>query len=151
MLTYPLYFEDLKSGYTVDTPKRTITQADVEAFAQLSGDHNLLHVDAEYAATTFYGERIAHGLLTLSIATGLADSLGILKGTIEAFTAIDWKFRKPIKDGDTVYARVTVRRKRSLPGYSGGFVTFKVIVLNQNKQTVQKGNWTILVRGRRAV
>ena len=134
----PLYFEDLKAGYGIETQTRTITEADIGAFAQLSDDHNPLHVDAEYASTTPFGQPIAHGLLILSIATGSAYNLGLLHSTIEAFVGMDWKFRAPVMVGDAVYVRLIVRRKRRVPDYQGGLVVFDVQVLNQEDVVVQR-------------
>ena len=74
------YFEELAVGEVVESPGRTITEADVVFFANLSGDFNPLHTDAEYARTTTFGERIAHGLLGLSVASGLAWSFPFMSG-----------------------------------------------------------------------
>ncbi|MBX5492329.1 MAG: dehydratase, partial [Chloroflexi bacterium] len=76
-----MYFEDFHIGQEFVTARRTITEHDVMTFAGLSGDFNPLHTDALYAATTPYGERIAHGLLTLAITSGLINQLGLMAGT----------------------------------------------------------------------
>ncbi len=142
------YFEDLEPGVTVETARRTITETDIVLFTGLSGDFNPLHTDALFAAQTQFGERIAHGLLVLAVATGLANQLGFLQGTAEAFTGLEWKYRAPVKAGDTIRARIAVLKKRALPGYSGGLVTFDVEILNQRDETAQKGTWTVMVRGK---
>jgi len=141
------YFEEFEVGDAIETASRTITESDVMLFAGLSGDYNQLHTDAEFAKETMFSERIAHGLLGLSIANGLASRLGFAEGTAEAFTSLDWKFRKPIKFGDTIHARLTVKRKKEMARLGGGFVVFDVDVLNQEDETVQKGTWTILIKG----
>ncbi len=115
-------------------------------FAGLSGDYNQLHTDAEFAKGTLYGGRIAHGLLGLSVASGLASRLGFAEGTAEAFTSLEWKFRGPVKIGDTIRARLRVGRKKEMQRLRGGFVVFDVVLLNQDDETVQKGTWTILVK-----
>ena len=140
------YFEEFEIGDTVETAARTITETDVMLFAGLSGDYNQLHTDAEFARGTRYGERIAHGLLGLAITSGLASRVGFVEGTAEAFTSLEQKFRGPIKIGDTVRARLEVRRKKEMPRLGGGFVVLDVVVLNQRDETVQKGTWTVLVR-----
>ena len=140
------YFEEFDVGYAVETAARTITETDVMLFAGLSGDYNQLHTDAEFMKGTLYGERIAHGLLGLSIASGLASRLGFAEGTAEAFTGLEWKFRGPIKMGDTIRVRLEVRRKKEMARLGGGFVVFDVAVLNQRDETVQKGTWTLLVK-----
>ena len=70
-----LYFDDLSVGDQFKTVARTIAEADIVNFAGLSGDFNALHTDAEFAATTPHGQRIAHGLLVLAIASRLATRL----------------------------------------------------------------------------
>ncbi len=141
------YFEEFEVGDAIETASRTVTESDVMLFAGLSGDYNQLHTDAEFAQETMFGERIAHGLLGLSIASGLASRLGFAEGTAEAFTSLDWKFRKPIMFGDTIHAHLTVKRKKAMARLGGGFVVFDVKVINQEGKTVQKGSWTILIKG----
>jgi len=140
------YFEEFEDGYTIVSPARTITEHDVCAFAGLSGDFNPLHTDAEYARDTPFGERIAHGVLGLAVATGLAARLGFMDGTTLAFLGLDWKFRKPILMGDTIHVIVMVTEKRIQRSMGGGIVTFDVRVVNQRDEVVQKGDWKILVR-----
>src|SRR3954447_1047320 len=97
-----LYFEEFVVGDEAATPSRTITETDIVQFAGLSSDWNPLHTDAEFAAATPFGQRIAHGLLGLSIASGLMARLGHIDGTAIAFRGIEeWKFSKPIYIGDT--------------------------------------------------
>ncbi len=144
------YFDAFETGYTIVSPARTITEHDVCAFAGLSGDYNPLHTDAEFARDTPFGERIAHGVLGLAVATGLASQLGFLDGTTLAFLGLDWKFRKPILLGDTIHVIVAVTDKRAQPAMGGGIVTFDVRVVNQRDEVVQKGDWRILIRSRPA-
>lgn len=141
-----LYFEEFEVGNAIETPARTVTETDVMLFAGLSGDYNPLHTNAEHAKETMFGERVAHGLLGLSIASGLAARLGFAEGTAEAFTSLEWKFRGPIKIGDTLRARFEVKRKKKMSRLGGGFVIFDVVVLNQQDETVQKGAWTMLMK-----
>ncbi len=143
-----LFFEDIELNTTVETMARTITEADVVWFAAMTGDYNPIHTDAVFAAQQPFGERIAHGLLVVSIVSGLAYRLGLLEGTADALTGIEWKFRGPVKIGDTIRARLMASKKRALPGHTGGLVTFEVTVLNQHDEEVQKGSWTVVVRGR---
>jgi len=140
------YFEEFEIGYTVETAGRTVTESDVMRFAALSGDYHQLHTDAEYASDTRFGERIAHGLLGLSIVSGLSSRLGFGDGTVEAFTSLEWKFRGPIRFGDTIRARFEVKRKKEMARLGGGFVVLDVVVLNQEDEVVQKGAWTLLVK-----
>jgi len=141
------YFEEFEVGDTIETAGRTVTESDVMRFAALSGDYNELHTNAEYARETMFGERIAHGLLGLSIVSGLSARMGFGDGTVEAFISLEWKFRAPITFGDTVWARIEVKRKKEMSRLGGGFVIFDVTVRNQDDETVQKGSWTLLIKG----
>jgi acyl dehydratase len=141
-----LYFEDYNIGDTAVTMGRTVTETDIVNFAALSGDWNPIHVDAEYAKAGMFGERIAHGLLGLSIASGLAIRLGFLEETVIAFMGLDWKFRGVIKIGDTIKVRAEIAEKKPMPRLGGGLVTFNVEVINQRNETCQKGTWTMLVK-----
>ena len=140
------YFEELELGEELESPGRTITETDLVLFAGLSGDYNQLHTDVEFAKDTMFGERIAHGLLGLSVASGLVARLGVIEGTAQAFTGLEWKFRGPILIGDTIRVRLNVGRKKEMARLGGGFVTMDVTVVNQRDETVQKGSWTALVK-----
>ena len=145
-----LYFEEFEVGMELETRGRTVTETDIVSFAGLSGDFNPMHTDATYANTTQFGQRVAHGLLGLSIASGLAYQLGFLEGTVLAFTALDWKFRAPIVIGDTIRVQVKITKLREMAAAGGGFVSFEVKVVNQNAAITQKGEWTVLVASRPA-
>ena len=142
------YFEEFTVGEQMVSQRRTMTEADIVAFAALTGDYNPLHTDAEYARGTVFGERIAHGLLGLSVTSGLLDRLGLLTGTAEAFTRLEWKFRGPIKIGDTIHVEATVTRKKEMRRLRGGLIVLDVALVNHRHETVQKGQWTILVKSR---
>ena len=141
-----LYFEEFNVGDTISSAARTITEADIVGFAALSGDWNAIHVDAEFAKSGMFGERIAHGLLGLSIASGLAVQLGFIEGTVIAFMGLDWKFRAPIKIGDTIHVQAQIAEKKPMPRLGGGLVTLNVEVLNQRGETTQKGTWSMLMK-----
>ena len=94
-------------------------------------------------AGTQFGQRVAHGLLGLAIASGLSYQLGFLDGTVLAFTALEWKFRAPIFIGDTIRVAVKVTKKREMKAAGGG-VSFDVQVINQEDKVTQKGEWTLI-------
>jgi len=143
-----LFVEDLTPGLEIESPGRTIAESDILLFAGLSGDYNVIHTDAEFAKSTPYGERIAHGLLGLAIASGLAARSGALEGTVLAFTGLEWKFKAPIKIGDTIRLRARVEKTRLLPSMGGGMVVLAVEVLNQRDEVVQSGTWSLLMKSR---
>lgn len=141
-----LYFEEFQIGQRILSAARTITETDVVNFAGLSGDYNQIHTDVEYCKNTPYQQRIAHGLLGLSIASGLAVRTGVLEGTILLFREItDWKFVKPIFLDDTIHVEMEVLETKALSRLGGGSVTIQMTVNNQNNETTMKGNWKILV------
>ncbi|NLF13966.1 MAG: dehydratase [Anaerolineaceae bacterium] len=144
-----MFFEEFEPGQTIVSPARTITEADVVSFAALSGDWNAIHTDAVYAAEHAFGQRVAHGLLIMSIASGLAMRLGFLEETALAFREIgDWKFSLPVYIGDTVRLRATVTETKAMPRLGGGLVSLKVEVVNQDDKVVQRGTWSVLVKSR---
>lgn len=140
-----LYFEDFEVGLELETRGRTITETDIVNFAGLSGDFNPMHTDAVYGAGTQFGKRVAHGLLGLSIASGLAYQMGFLDGTVIAFTGLEWKFRAPIFIGDTIRVQIQITKLREMKAAGGGFVTFDLKAVNQENTVTQKGEWTVLV------
>ncbi len=127
------YFQDFKVGEIIKTRGRTITEADIVNFAAFSGDWYPLHCDVEYAATTPFGERIAHGLLVLSAASGL---MPITDWAIVAFYGMDRvRFVGPTKIGDTIHLEVEALEAKE-KGEMGGVVTFKETVKNQRDEDV---------------
>ena len=100
-----LYFEDLVLGMSA-TATRTVTEADVQAFANVSGDHNPVHLDADYAATTLFKERIAHGMLSASFISALI--AGQMPGPGAVYLAQSLSFKRPVKLGAEVVTRVEV-------------------------------------------
>ncbi|MBX3014746.1 MAG: MaoC family dehydratase N-terminal domain-containing protein [Caldilineaceae bacterium] len=145
-----LYFEEFAIGDTVESVGRTITETDIVNFAGISGDWNLIHTDAEYSKGQMFGQRVAHGLLILSIASGQAVRLGFMEDTIMAFRGLEWKFAKPVFIGDTIRLRVTIEDKKEMRRMGGGLVNFKMEVINQANEVCQRGNWEILCKGRPA-
>jgi acyl dehydratase len=141
-----LYFEDFSVGQKVITEKRTITENDIMSFAALSGDDNRIHTDREFSKTTMFGRQVAHGLLGLAIASGLAWKTGILDGTVIAFREVnEWKFVKPVFIDDTIYVEMEVRETKALPRIGGGSVTITLEVKKQNDEVCHRGLWTVLM------
>jgi 3-hydroxybutyryl-CoA dehydratase len=144
-----MYFEQFQPGFRLVTTGRTITEADVVAFAGLSGDYNQIHTDAEFSKTTPFGRRVAHGLLCLSVASGLLMQTGILSGTVMAFREIsDWKFVKPVFLGDTLHVEMEVGEVKALPRLQAGALVIHLNVKNQGDEVVMKGVWNVLVTSR---
>jgi len=146
--TQGLYYEDYEIGIAMQTRGRTITESDIVSFAGLTGDYNPMHTDAEYMKESMFGQRVAHGLLTLSYAVGQAYQLGFMERTVLAFRGLEMKFSLPVFIGDTVHAELVVREKKDAARLGGGMVTIDIKVVNQNGKTVQSGELLVLVASR---
>ncbi len=135
------YFEDYYIGQFEESQGRTVTEADVVNFSNLSWDHKPLHTDEEYAKKhTPFGTRIAHGMLGLMIASGLIANLEMFKDiAVVAFTKFSWEFKKPIFIGDTLKVRVEIIEKEEIPGKGKGIIRMDRKVLNQRGEVVQQG------------
>ncbi len=142
------YFEEFEVGQSIMTAGRTITESDIVNFAGISGDYNQMHVDAEYAAGGEFGERVAHGLLIVSITIGLLVQTGVMEGTVLAFRELDWKFSLPVMIGETIRAMFEITETKALPRLGGGSIVGKVSVLNQDDRVVQRGNIVVLVKSK---
>lgn len=105
MLVHNMKFEDIQIGMNVSY-SQTITDADVKIFAGLSGDHNPVHVDEKYAASSRFKKRIAHGLISGSFFSALFGTK--LPGPGCVYVAQSFQFKKPVYLGDTVTATVEV-------------------------------------------
>ena len=143
-----LYYEDFEVGVPHVTVRRTITEADVVTFAGLSGDYNPLHTDEEFGKTTPFGGRIAHGVLTLAVATGLTNQLAIYEGTTLALLELTVRFTGAVRFGDTVHVRLTPLEKKEHKKPDRGIVVFDLKIINQREETVLEGSWTCLQRRR---
>lgn len=137
------YYEELEVGSVWRSRGRSITEADIVMFAALSGDWYPLHTDKEWAAQTSFGQRIAHGLLVLSVASGL---MSIEPGVVVAFYGIDkLRFTAPTFIGDTIHTELTVQAKEDR-GPDMGVVTFRNEVKNQRNETVMVATMKVLMR-----
>ena len=142
------FFSEFEVGQEFISVGRTITEADVVAFAGLSGDFNPLHTDATFAAKTPFGQRIAHGMLSASISTGLAQTLGIFEGTTLALMAQTFEYKGPVFFGETIRLRLAVEKTTPSSKGGKGVVLFRSEILNQNESVVITGHWTVLFRDR---
>ena len=140
------YFEQFEIGQQLVTAARTITETDIVNFAGMTGDYNQIHTDAEFAAKDTFGQRVAHGMLVQSIATGLAVQSGIIEGTVLAFREQSAKFSLPVFIGDTVHVELKITEIKALPRLGGGNINMKYAVYNQHGKAVQRGDWVMLIK-----
>ncbi len=145
-----LHFEDFEVGRAFHSASRTITEADVVNFAGLSGDFNPLHTDETFAGTTPLKTRIAHGMLTLAVATGLANQMGIFEGTTVALMQQTIQYKGAVKFGDTVHVVMTVKDRKESKTPSRGVVTFDVPIYNQRGEVVVQSEWILMMARRPA-
>jgi len=121
------------------TLTKTITDEDIRAFAALTGDHNPIHLDDEYAATTRFGRRIAHGMLSAALISAvLANEL---PGRGSVYLSQSLRFVAPVYPGDTVTARVTITKLRA----DKPIVTLETVCTNQRDEQLLKGEAVVLV------
>jgi 3-hydroxybutyryl-CoA dehydratase len=131
-----IFFEDLWIGQSADMT-RTVTADDLVAFANVTGDTNPVHLDADYAATTPFKERIAHGMLSAGYISAVLGTK--LPGPGAIYLSQSMTFKRPVKIGDTVTATATVTDLD--PGK--GRVTFSTIC-TVNGKAVLDGEATVL-------
>lgn len=139
------YWDDASIGDVCVSPSITVTEQMINTYADLTGDHTPVHVDEEYAKTTEFGTRVAHGLFGLSLADGLKtkSDYRFFPGMSLGWT---WDFAGPIKINDTVHVKFTVgsmRASKSKPGW--GIVVLPSELINQHGVTVQKGEHRLMI------
>jgi acyl dehydratase len=140
------FYEDFRPGQVFRSQARTITETDVVTFAGWSWDSNPVHTDAESARQGRFGERIAHGLLGLSVALGLASRIGVFESCSIALLGIDgWQFRRPLLIGDTVRCRVEILDARLTSRGDAGILRRRFTLLNQREEAVQDGEIGLMV------
>lgn len=145
------YFEDFVVGQVFHTQGRTITETDIVSFAGWSWDTNPVHTDAEHSAGGRFGQPIAHGVLGLSIAMGLASRLGIFERCSIALLGIDeWTFTHPVAVGDTIRCTIRIAGARATSNGKSGVLERVFALTNQDDNVVQQGNISLLVSRRPA-
>ncbi|MFV0313670.1 MAG: MaoC/PaaZ C-terminal domain-containing protein [Anaerotignum sp.] len=140
------YLEDFEVGAKFYTQSRTITETDIVNFAALSGDYTMLHTSEEYAKTTIHGGRIAHGLLTLSVSSGLIILSGLLEGTAQAYMGSKVKFLFPVRAGDTIHTVTEVVNVHKSKRQYMGVITVINRTLNQNDVVVLEQEDTVMIK-----
>ncbi|GAC1463339.1 MAG: MaoC/PaaZ C-terminal domain-containing protein [Isosphaeraceae bacterium] len=143
-----LVFDDLVVGDEWESPRRTITEADVVNFAGISGDFNPLHMDQEFARQNAFRTPVAHGLLGLSVASGLSSHAPRVD-TLALLAILEWKFLQPIKFGDTLGVITRVEALERKAHGRRGVVTWHRKIVNQEGCIIQEGVTQTLVGNRK--
>lgn len=144
-------WEDFPVGRVIVTPAITVTESHLVQFSGLTGDFYPVHTDAEWAAQSPFGQRIAHGPLTFALAVGQMYQSQVYGTAIHAFLGAD-KIRAmaPVFIGDTVHVVATVLESRGTRNPERGVVTLSYVVRNQRAEDVMAFDFTLLMRARDA-
>ncbi|WP_435320984.1 MaoC/PaaZ C-terminal domain-containing protein [Haloarchaeobius sp. TZWSO28] len=143
----PHHYEDFEVGQEFVSVGRTITESDLVDYASLGGDWTELHTNKEYAQEQHFGQRVAHGPLTLTIAMGLAARCGFMERTVMGFLGIErMDFPQPVFIGDTLSAEFTVTDLNELESRDdAGVVALEFDVENQEQERVFDSEMKFLV------
>lgn len=145
-----MWFDDFRVGDEFVSAGRTITETDLVIFAGLTGDIVSLHLDAEHAAQTQFGQRIAHGALIFSISVGLMTQTVRMHDSIIAYYGIEkLRFTKPTFIGDTIHLSKRVAALEAKDA-TRGVITFEAEVRNQRGETIQVYTDKVAVKRRPA-
>ena len=145
------YWHDFQVGEIIETSGRTIESGDVNLFAGLSGDFNPVHINQVYAEKGMFGERIGHGLLTLSVTSGQMNQTGMFEGTTIGFLGMNnVRFASPVRFGDTVLTSATITSTRESNKPGRGVVAMTITTTNQRGETVLTYDQTLLMAGKSA-
>jgi len=138
-------FDDFSIDEEIASGARTVTEADVVNFACLSGDFQPEHINDEYARNGPFGTRVAHGLLILSIATGLMNQTGAFEGTSIAILEVTAKFLKTVKFGDTIRAIQKIVGKKETRKPDRGVLSTRITVMNQDDEAILEADLAVLL------
>ena len=138
------YYDDIKIGDERLTPGVTVTEGHILAYAGVAGDFSPVHMDEVYAQTTIFGGRVAHGLMGLSLTDGLKVQSGFfMDGAALGWT---WKFKRPIRIGDTVRAKFRVTGMRVPKSRRDmGILIIAFELINQHGEVVQEGEHQLMI------
>jgi acyl dehydratase len=139
-------FGEFAVGQRFVTPGRTITEADIVAFAGVTGDFNPVHTDEVFARATDFGGRIAHGPLGIGMAFGLASRIDLIDGTVVALLGVSWTFKAPVRAGDTIKALIEVTEARAVKDPDRGLLVLDFQLVDQRDTTVQRGSAQLSMR-----
>jgi acyl dehydratase len=140
------WYDEMEVGDERQFRGVTITESHILGFAGVTGDHYVLHTDAEYAKTTPFGQRVAHGLLVLSCGAGL---IPLEPGRVQALLGLrDVRFELPVFIGDTITPAMRVLDKRDAK--AGGIVLVEETITNQRGEAVCRATIEVMVASKPA-
>ena len=139
-----MYYEDWVPGRLYETAPRTVTQADVDHFGEVEQHRGPLHNDPEAAKSSVFGDLTVHGVLPIAMAFGMMGAMGLYDHSALAFLGMTWKYHAPVRVGDTLKVRWSVREKRLTSKPGRGVIVRDVKVVNQKDELVCSGDLTSL-------
>jgi acyl dehydratase len=138
------FYDEIQIGDERLTPRVTVTEGHVLAYAGVAGDFSPIHMDDVYAQSTVFGGRIAHGLMGLSLTDGMKVQSGFFRDGIAL--GWSWQFKKPIRIGDTLQVKFRVADMRIPKSRSDmGILIIAIELLNQHGEVVQEGEHQLMV------
>lgn len=138
------FYEEIQIGDERLTPRVTVTEGHVLAYAGVAGDFSPIHMDEVYAQSTVFGGRIAHGLMGLSLTDGMKVQSGFFRDGIAL--GWSWNFKKPIRIGDTLQVKFRVADMRIPKSRDDmGILIIAIALLNQHGEVVQEGEHRLMV------
>jgi acyl dehydratase len=140
------FFDEFQIGDQFTTPSRTVTETDVVMFAGLSADYSPHHTDEEFCKTLPQKRKFAHGLLGVSICSGLIVSLNLWRDTALALLELTVRFKAPVMIGDTITVLIKVANKKESKKGDKGVITFDQTVKNQKGDAVIEMQWLMMIR-----
>lgn len=140
------FYDDLSVGAYFRTGRITVTEAQIIAFAGISGDFFDVHMDDDFAQAQGFPGRIAHGLLGLCLVDGLKNRADVQLQAVASLGWKDWSFKAPILPGDSIGATIAVEEMRLTSSGDRGVVHLGFDVRNQNDVPVQVGRNALLMR-----
>lgn len=145
-----MYFEDFRVGQIFHSPPHVITEEALLQFAEVSGDKAPIHVDADYAAGTQFGQRLVHGPYGLARFFGALHDLGIVDKTVIGLLDTNWRYLKPVFVGDSLTFDITVTRCRRTSAGDRGVVNRHVLLKRKDGTVLQEGTtaFMLMARGR---
>lgn len=143
-----LFYDDFEVGQQFVSDSRSVTAADILAFAEVSDDRNPIHLDSVAAKAAGFEAPVAHGVLGLALATGLASRLELTRGSLVALVGLTWRFSAPVFPGDQLVLHLRVASRRATAAAGRGLVTLAAELRNQRGEVVQEGEFVELVKRR---
>ena len=137
-------YDDLRIGDRIDTAQLIVTAAQIDRFADLTGDRFDIHMTDAGAARHGFGGRVAHGLLVLLLIDGLKNQAPAQFRAVASLNW-DWAFRSPVLAGDSIGASLTVMEKRETKRAERGILRLEVVVVNPQGTLLQRGTNLLMV------